>query len=944
MGLHAGRRWIVCVWLCLIAPLLPAATPLMTRFSPEADIYPQYFSVARSADGLVYVGATDAVLRFDGVRWETFATPRPGPVRRLWRDRNGRLWFGGNDSFGWLERTPEGGERFVDAATAFAADIGTAGFDDIWSVLERDEGMYFRALRWLFLVDHDGRRLQAWPAPNRLGGIASHAGELLVNWRGEGIKRRVGDHFELIPGGEQFARQPAFILRSLDARRLLVYDQTPRLAVIEDGQARQLDIKEQIHNLHDAQVLDARHVAFASGDGLLRVLDIEQQRLRGIRVGTTFQNSVDLDSDGALLVVDDHGVARLPWPVAWSAYGAEDGIGGSVHDAQLLDGQLHVQSGLGELVVPWGAAGGAEGPFALRHAFPGEAWALFADGPQHILADSYGLRRLDAGASRLGPDDLYPRVFLPSRFDPARTWVGAESGVALLRKQAGSWQLAARHTGLRARSMSLVETAADELWIGSDDRGLLRLRFGADPAQPPQIQRFDAQIGAGEEPVLASEIDGRLYVSARSGLFRWDGTQFVADSVDGLATLLSAQEAVRLRAGVNGAAWAWSYRGVYQRDAARQWQRLDMIDRSAGAIETLIPLPDGDVLVGSAARLLHYDAAATIRPAAAPQLRVTAARLQPREGAARALALDGPAQIDYGAGTLLFRLGLVDLARNLPPQFQVRVAGLDEQWSEWSPRAEFSYAQIPPGDYRLEARARSAGGHQFSAPPFAFRIAPRWYQRGGVQLAGGALLCLLLAFALSLTLRARIRRLDARNRQLHALVRAHTADLETANAQLRDLAERDGLTGVANRRRCDAFLAASLAAAARSGKPVAVLLADVDHFKAYNDAHGHLAGDEVLKCVATALSQGVRDNTLVARFGGEEFCLIVPHCDLAGAGELGRRLCALVAQSCAVTISIGAAASGADSTASGAGLLARADVALYRAKGNGRNCVELDAS
>ncbi|HVH34475.1 MAG TPA: GGDEF domain-containing protein, partial [Tahibacter sp.] len=290
-----------------------------------------------------------------------------------------------------------------------------------------------------------------------------------------------------------------------------------------------------------------------------------------------------------------------------------------------------------------------------------------------------------------------------------------------------------------------------------------------------------------------------------------------------------------------------------------------------------------------------------------------------------ALALDQAAQLAYGAGVV-----------------RARVSGLDAGWSDWSPRAEFAYAQIPPGDYRFEAQARSSGGQEFSAPAFAFRVVPRWYQRGDLQFLAALAALLLLAFLLSLGLRARIRRLDARNRQLDALVRERTGELEQANVQLRDLAERDGLTGVANRRRFDAFLAASLAAAAQTRRPVAVLLADVDHFKAYNDANGHLAGDNVLRCVAAALLRSVRDDTLVARFGGEEFCLVVPQCDLAAAAELGRRLCAVVAESCGVTISVGAAASVPEATDAVERLLARADEALYRAKREGRNRVALD--
>lgn len=939
----AVRRGFAGVMLWFFASALWAATPLMTRFPPDLDVYPQYFSVARSSDGLLYVGIIDAVLRFDGVRWESFALPRPGAVRVLQRDRHGRLWFGANDSFGWIERTADGGERLVDVAAAFEGEVGAAGFADVWDGLERDDGMYFRALRWLFHVDADGRRLHAWHAPDRFGGIVEHNGELIVNWRGEGLKKRVGDHFELIPGGAGFAQRPAFTLLSLDARRLLVHDETPRLVVLEDGVPRQVLGDGDTGHFKDGRVLDARHVAFASDDGVLRIVDIASGSLRRIRLGSTFQNGLAIDRDGALLIVDNVGVVRLPWPVAWNVYGEDDGISGSVHDAQWLAGELHLQTASGEIVAPWDEHG-ARARFARQRDHGGEAWSLLVDGKTRLLADTYGLQRIDGTPTRVGPDDLYPRLLLRSRFDPARVWVGAEAGFAVLQRGTEGWQLAAQHTGMRARVMSIVETASGEAWLGSEDHGLVRVRLAADPAQAPQIDRFEGELGLeSHDQVVVSELAGALYASGKTGLFRWNGTRFSADRADGLAALIPAQEIVHLLNGVDGVAWAFSFRSVYKRDAARRWQRIDAVDRSAGAIEVVSALPDGDLVIGSSNRLLHYDAAAALDRYTEPQLRLHSVRLQPREGASGALELDRPAQIDSAAGGLTFRVGLVDLARNSPPQFQARVAGLDEHWTDWSPRAEFSYAQIPPGDYRFEARARSSGGHEFPSQAFDFRIVPRWYQRASLQALAALLAFLLAGFALSLTLRARIRRLDARNRTLHALVHAHTAELELANTQLRDLAERDGLTGVANRRRFDTFLAASLSAAVQARHPVAVLLADVDHFKAYNDAHGHLAGDGVLRCVAAALVRGARENALVARFGGEEFCLVVPQCDLAAAGELGRCLCATVAESCVVTISIGAAATVPEASDALDLLLARADAALYRAKGGGRNRVEIDA-
>ncbi|HSX62625.1 MAG TPA: GGDEF domain-containing protein [Tahibacter sp.] len=936
-GLIGRLCAIAVLWLC--AATLHAATPLMTRFTPDVDIYPQYFAVARSDDGLLYVGASDAILRFDGVRWESIALPRPGTVRTLVRDRRGRLWYGATDSFGRIERTPEGGERLIDYAGAFAADVGPQGFVDVWDIVEHGDSLYFRALRWLFEIDGEGRRRGIWHAPERFGGIVGHAGDLVVNWRGEGLKRRVGDRFELIPGGEQFAKEPAFTLLSLDAKRLLVHDQTPRLAVLEDGRLRPVLGDGDTRHFNDGILLDARHAAYAGDDGLLRVVDVDAGSVRQISLGTTFQGNLAVDGDGALLVVDDAGVVRLPWPAAWNVYGSEAGVRGGVHDVQYDAGLLRVLTTIGELTVPWNGAGTTQS-FTADTDYEGEAWSRLSDGAASVLADSYGLRRADG--SRLGPDDLYPRLLARSRFDPTRAWVGTESGFALLRRAADGWQIETPHTELQARVMSLVDTAPDTAWLGSDDNGLLRVRVAADPAQPPQIERFDAQVGlGGPDSAVVSELGGAVYASTEAGLFRWNGERFAADALDGLAALLPAKEIVHLREGVGGVAWAYSFLSVYRRDAAKRWQRVDAIDRGTGAIESLTALPDGDVVVGSDGRVLHYDAAAASPRQIEPMLRLQSVQLLRRDGTSRALPLGREAAIDYGAGTLRLRAGLVDLSSSTPPQFQARVIGLDEGWSDWSTRAEFSYALLPPGAYRFEVRARAGSGQVFPAQALDLRIVPRWYQRGSLQLLLALLGVAVLAFVLSVGLRARIRRLDARNRQLQALVRAHTAELEQANTQLRDLAERDGLTGVANRRRFDAFLAAALAAAAQTRRPVALLLADVDHFKAYNDAHGHLAGDTVLRCVAAALVRGVRDNTLVARFGGEEFCLVVPHCDLAAAGELGRRLCASVSGTCGVTVSIGAAATLPEDTGAAEQLLARADAALYRAKHEGRNRVAL---
>jgi two-component system cell cycle response regulator len=168
-----------------------------------------------------------------------------------------------------------------------------------------------------------------------------------------------------------------------------------------------------------------------------------------------------------------------------------------------------------------------------------------------------------------------------------------------------------------------------------------------------------------------------------------------------------------------------------------------------------------------------------------------------------------------------------------------------------------------------------------------------------------------------------------------------------------EMAITDGLTGLFNRRYMENHLATLVDQSAARGKPIAVMVLDIDYFKAINDTHGHDAGDDVLREFALRVRKCIRNIDLACRYGGEEFVLVMPETDKAVATMVAERLRRRIAsepfgiqqgaRSLEVTISIGiAAASGSADTA--AAILKRADQALYQAKRDGRNRVVPDAA
>lgn len=175
-------------------------------------------------------------------------------------------------------------------------------------------------------------------------------------------------------------------------------------------------------------------------------------------------------------------------------------------------------------------------------------------------------------------------------------------------------------------------------------------------------------------------------------------------------------------------------------------------------------------------------------------------------------------------------------------------------------------------------------------------------------------------------------------------------ELQTANEKLRELATKDGLTGLFNHRYFQEALDREISRALRYEKPLTLVLLDIDHFKKVNDTYGHPAGDVVLKVISAMLKKVVRESDLVARYGGEEFASILPETDLKGGAILAERLRRAVEateipagnETLKVTISLGVTTYNHSAGTGGkAALISAADKGLYHSKESGRNKLSL---
>ena len=485
-----------------------------------------------------------------------------------------------------------------------------------------------------------------------------------------------------------------------------------------------------------------------------------------------------------------------------------------------------------------------------------------------------------------------------------RSWLWAITNQGLARYDGAAWTLVDREAGLVDSNMtggSLIVDAQRQpvLWIGTANAGIVRVDV-SDPLHP---RRVAASLPAATDPTAYGALQdsqGRIYVCTNNGV------QQLTPGADGgyVSRVFTRGD------------------GMVHDECNTNGQFLDAHDRFWS---------------GTLGGLTVYD----------PQ-RATADR-QPKPLKLIDVRIDGSSsaldevRIPAAARSVRIDYALLSWQREAESRFRTQLLGYDAEPSAWSADTSRSFGALPPGSYNLRIEARDYAGNPSTPLELPLIMAAQWWQTPWAR--GGFALALLLAgYALVLW---RTRTLEHQRNVLERRVAARTDELNAANARLRELSYRDALTGLANRR----ALLEALEQRTGDGaaEQMALVFVDVDHFKDYNDHHGHPAGDEALRCVAEALRGCAPAGALAARYGGEEFACLLPRGDveqgmaiaecIRGAVAARRVKVPGTAQSRSVTISAGVASRRVASREQVEQLLRDADAALYEAKRCGRNCV-----
>jgi diguanylate cyclase (GGDEF)-like protein len=942
------------LWLPLTArPETLQGTPLLRRFLAEDyKATPQHWAIATDKDGRLFVGNGEGVLRYDGDQWDLIGLPGRQVGRAVVTGNDGKIYVGSYDTFGWLRPGADGVPVYQELLTAVGLKGHEREVGNVWQVVPNDEGVYFRTEKTLYFLRYDRREARHWPLGDNQRGIYVQGRQLFARVDGVGFCRFVGGHFVLEPGGEQFSRQSLAGVVNRPGWRLLVGDEGFYRADAQGIRALPGDAGSDLRGKHPYAVSPLADGSFAVGTRSGEVLryGVDYQLRERISLGAFGISALGTDHEGGLWAATEGDLVRMSLPSPWSFIGAAHGLDGSVFDFEWYDGALWLATTHG--IVRMRPAGSGKIETTPMPWVDLEGFALVGTDSGLLIGHRKGLMVLDTGASSPRPllksDSEGVLELVASRFDPDRIYALGDEHVSVINRDKGHWQVGFSLPLDGASAATLLETAAGELWFGDSRGGPQRWTLDAGKHALLRKEVFGPRQGLVLDPHFGSsvfELDGQVHVVSGTRGFRFNWSRFVADTSPPF-TLVERPDELVVEATPLGT-YAFTRRQMLFRAAGqRAWQHLHLGSRMAAGYSRLRYNHDGKLRLATWTGLLQFDPAetqATPAPLVLRFDRITANSPDGRD--VRHLAPDGPnATANIPSGYRLhFRFGIVSMDSRPEFRYRLQGAGIPDEWSNWTDR-DLTVQANTPGDFVLTVEARTSSGRSVAPIHYAYRILPRWYDRWWVELIAMLLTVAAAALGVREFIRRRTHRYAETTRHLEARIAERTCELEEANRQLGELATEDALTGVANRRALEQGLQREWVRCQDQHRPLSVLMIDVDQFKRYNDTHGHLQGDVMLREIAQnlyALHDPERE--LLARFGGEEFCLLLPGVDQADALRRAEEIRSAIQERIdGTTISVGVAGFVPTRQGDAADLLGRADAALYRAKRAGRNRAEAD--
>lgn len=756
------KTHIICLLLlfCCIcfasAQMQQLGSPSITNFSKtDYNAGTQNWSIQQDNKGIIYFANNKGLLEFDGTNWQTFPLLNGTIARSVNFDKNGRIYFGGQNEVGYLESNENGKPIYTSLTPLFPEEFKS--FEDVWKIFIQPNGIYFCSKKSIFLLKEDQIKVIK-PKNEQFENFFKIDDKIYVQDLEEGLFELKNNSLTQISNSNFFKNERIVaILPSENSQKLIFTFSHGLYLMNSDDKITPWKVSSndffKTHQAYCAiQLKDGRYAVGTPQNGLLVINEKGDQELhlnknKGLQNNTIL--SIMQDSQQNLWLGLDNGIDYAEINSPFSKIRTQEGISGTGYASIAHDDNLYLGTNQGLFFTEWNSnnSTGNISKFQPVEKGLGQVWSIDKINNEVIVGQHKGVSYLRKNKLIPFSDIQGAWKFMTLKSNPDYAIEGTYSGLFLYKNQnndsangnSANWKLEGKIKGFDESARIFEEDADGNIWVSHSYKGLYKIALTPDSKSVAKVESYIGSNGLPDELLInVVKIRNELVFTTSIGVFKYDKfkDQFIAHQ-DFLKIFGENRNFHRLIEDNLGNIWfsVDSEFGVIKVEEKGVFNKFEVLyfnqiqDDLVDGFEHVYTSDKNNVFIGSEKGFIHYSP--LNRKNRDFTFKVLIRKVTNITEGDSIFYWGNPTtenfDFNYKMNDFRFAFSAPYYEKIGYLKYRFKLEGFEEEWSQWLTKTEKEYTNLHAGKYKFKVQAKNAYGQLSDEASFEFKIFPPWY-------------------------------------------------------------------------------------------------------------------------------------------------------------------------------------------------------------------------
>ncbi len=782
--------------------------PFIKNYTPEDyNGSTQNWSVIQDNRGVMYFGNGDGILTFDGLSWKSISLPNKTVVRSFAKDKNGKIYVGGVDEFGYIASDSLGRTVFKSLLSKIPENKRT--FKDIWRMFYVKDAIVLCTSSKIFVIGE--KETQVFESKTGYHGGFSVYDKFYTREKEVGIEVLENGKLELIPDGAKFANERVYFMLPFDNGKILAGSRTLGL-FLYDGKsfsnwytsADDYLIKSSVYG---ALNIGADYIAITTIiDGVIIIDKMGKtiqhiDKERGLQDNTCYYMYLDKQSN--LWLALGAGISYVEINSQFTFYDQRHKLEGKMYGAKLHNNTLYAGGEPNLLCKEWLEYENPLLPtnFKLIDKTGGQTWQLKEIDGNLFSTHSLGIFYLNnSEATKIKVNDLNTWILVPVHGKPEYVVAGTNEGLFLLEKNGTSFNIKHKIKGLNADCRYIEVDEIGNWWLSGASKGIHKFRLNGACDSVFKSKVYDAKKGLpSDNNNIVHKVGKHIIAATQKNFYYYSFNDDKFLPFEPFNKHLTKNVKVQIIGKQqNGNVWFVDddIMGVFvlQNDGSYQAVTKPFMEISKiGSVSQVNEIDDKNLIISHSRGIIHYDPSFSKQFDLPSNTLIRSVENVVNDSVifggnypfnADTFTLQQPMNtiqtLKYQSNSLRFEFASTFYESPERTEYQYKLEGFDKDWSNWSKDTKKEYTKLSEGKYTFKVRSRNVYLTQGNEAAYSFRISPPWYR----TIFAYIFYVLLFAFVLYFGIKRYTKSLKEANIRLERIVQERTSEIVKQKEEL----------------------------------------------------------------------------------------------------------------------------------------------------------------